>query len=205
MGLYSRYIFPRFMDMVMSSGQMSKVRAAVLSEVSGDVFEIGVGTGLNLPHYPEHVKHLTTADPNAGMCGIAKRRIEQAGIQVTHYTVGGESLPIEDASFDAVVCTWTLCSIPKVELALREIRRILRPQGKLHFVEHGIAEDESVRRWQDRLTPIQKVVSDGCHFNRDMRTLIQSENFRFEKIENFYLHRVPKFAGYLYQGVACKV
>ncbi|NUM52901.1 MAG: class I SAM-dependent methyltransferase [Candidatus Hydrogenedentes bacterium] len=204
MGFYSRYVFPRMMDMVMSSGQMSRVRAAVLSGVSGDVFEIGVGTGLNLAHYPAHVTELTTADPNAGMCGMAQRRIHARGMKVTHHTVGGENLPIEDASFDCVVCTWTLCSIPKVEQALREVHRILRPGGKLHFVEHGLADDDRIRRWQHRLTPIQKIVSDGCHFNRDICALIQSQRFRFETIENYYLRRVPKFAGYLYQGIACK-
>jgi ubiquinone/menaquinone biosynthesis C-methylase UbiE len=204
MGIYLRYVFPRLMDFAMSSGQMSKVRAVVLSGVSGDVFEIGFGTGLNLPHYPDHVKRLTTADPNAGMCGLARRRIDETGIEVTHHTVGGEDLPLDDASFDCVVCTWTLCSIPNVEQALREVHRILRPNGKLHFVEHGMAEDEKVRRWQNRLTPIQKIVSDGCRFNRDMRALIQSQNFRFEKIENYYLPKTPKFAGFLYQGVACK-
>lgn len=204
MGVYSQYIFPRLMDFVMSSGQMSKVRAAVLSGVTGEIFEIGVGTGLNLPHYPKHVTHLTTADPNAGMSKLARNRIAESGIQVTHYTVGGESLPCKDESFDCIVCTWTLCSIPNVEQALRELHRILRPEGKLHFVEHGLADDEGVRRWQHRLTPIQRFVSDGCHFNRDVRALIQSQRFRFEHIENYYLHKVPRFGGYLYQGVACK-
>lgn len=204
MGLYSQYIFPRLMDMVMSSRQMSRVRAAVLSGVSGDVFEIGVGTGLNIPHYPSHVTRLTTADPNAGMCGLARHRIAERGMAVTHHIVGGENLPLDDASFDCVVCTWTLCSIPKVEQALRELHRILRPGGTLHFVEHGIADDENVQRWQHRLTPIQRIVSDGCHFNRDMRVIIESQDFRFEKIENFYLHKVPRFAGFLYQGIARK-
>lgn len=204
MGVYSRYIFPRLMDSFMSSRQMSRVRAAVLSGVSGDVFEIGVGTGLNLPHYPKDVKHLTTADPNAGMCTLARRRIEESGIKVTHHTVSGESLPIDDASFDCVVCTWTLCSIPNVDQALREIHRILRPHGKFHFVEHGITNDESIQRWQHRLTPLQKIISDGCHFNRNMRAIIQDQNFRFEKLDNYFLHKVPRFAGYLYQGIACK-
>jgi len=204
MGFYSRYIFPRVMDRVMSSRQMSRVRAAVLAGVAGDVFEIGVGTGLNLPHYPEHVRRLTTADPNAGMCRFARERSVAAGIEVTHFTVSGESLPVEDASFDCVVCTWTLCSIPDAERALREIHRILRPHGKFHFVEHGIADDARVRCWQHRLTPLNKIFADGCHLNRDMRALIESQRFQFETIENYYLRKVPQVAGYLYQGVARK-
>lgn len=188
----------------MSIPQLAPVRAAVLSGVSGDVFEIGVGTGLNSPHYPARVKRLTTADPNVGMRKLARRRFEAAGIEVTHLTVSGECLPIDDGSFDCVVCTWTLCSIPDVEGALREIHRILRPGGTLRFVEHGIADNERTRRWQHRLTPVQKIISDGCHLNRDIRTLILSHHFRFETIENYYLRGVPKFMGYLYQGVACR-
>lgn len=204
MGIYSRYIFPHVMDRVMSSRQMSRVRKAVLADVTGDVFEMGVGTGLNLLHYPKHVTRLTTADPNAGMCAFARTRSDEAGIDVTHYTVSGECLPVEDASFDCVVCTWTLCSIPDAARALREIHRILRPNGRFHFVEHGTADDESVRRWQHRLTPINRIFADGCHLNRDMRALIQSQRFEFEAIENYYLRKVPRFAGYLYQGVARK-
>lgn len=192
------------MDMVMSNGQMSKVRAAVLSGVSGDVFEIGFGTGLNLAHYPPHVKKLTTADPNAGMRSLAQKRIKKSGITVNHHTVSGEGLPLEDESFDCVVCTWTLCSIPNVEQALREMHRILRPHGKFFFVEHGLAEDERIRRWQHRLNPLNKIIGDGCHLNRNMRELISSQRFKFEKIENYFLPRVPKISGYLYQGVATK-
>ncbi|HRI89920.1 MAG TPA: class I SAM-dependent methyltransferase, partial [Candidatus Hydrogenedentes bacterium] len=137
MGVYSRYIFPRMMDFVMSSGAMSKIRAAVLAPVFGEIFEIGFGTGLNLPHYPPHVTRITTADPNAGMSSLAERRIRERGIEVVHHTVGGESLPLDDASFDSVVCTWTLCSIPEVSKAVAEIHRILRPGGTFYFVEHG--------------------------------------------------------------------
>lgn len=204
MGFYSRYIFPHILDKVMSSGQMSKVRAAVLAEVSGDVFEVGFGTGLNLPHYPAHVKQLITADPNPGMSTLAQRRIDASGIKVTHHTVSGEDLPLDSASFDCVVCTWTLCSIPDAARALREFHRILRPNGKLHFVEHGVAADENVRRWQVRLTPLNKVFADGCHLDRDMRTLIHSQRFRIDSLTNFYLPKTPRVGGYLYQGVAVK-
>jgi ubiquinone/menaquinone biosynthesis C-methylase UbiE len=188
----------------MSNPNMSKIRAAVLSGVRGDVFEIGVGTGLNLAHYPEHVSHVTTADPNPGMSSIARKRLAASHVKITHYTLGGESLPFKDESFDCVVCTWTLCSIPKVEQALREFHRILRPNGKFHFVEHGLADDESVRRWQHWMTPFNKFIGDGCHLNRDMRALIQSQQFRFDTIENFYVPHLPKMGGYMYQGIASK-
>jgi ubiquinone/menaquinone biosynthesis C-methylase UbiE len=204
MGIYSRYVFPRLMELTLSSGQIKKIRTAVLANASGEVFEIGFGTGLNLPHYPDHVKRITAVDPHPGVNAKARKRIAESPIEVQHHRISAEQLPMDDESFDTVVCTFTLCSIPDAQQALREMHRVLKPKGRLLFVEHGLADNPAVRKWQHRLTPIQKVIGDGCHFNRDIRSMIQREKFRFEKIENFYLHRVPRFGGYLYQGVAVK-
>ena len=183
---------------------MKKARVSALANVSGDVFEIGFGTGLNLPHYPAGVKKIVTADPNPGMAQLARRQIAESGIEVDLRILNGESLPIEDNSFDSVVCTWTLCSIPNVGQALREIRRIMRPEGRFYFVEHGLADDPGVRKWQDRLTPLQRKIGDGCHFNRNIKELIADQGFRFEKLDNFYMKKAPRVAGYMYQGIAVK-
>lgn len=204
MGFYSRHVFPRVINLVMSTGQMKKARSQTLAEVHGDVFEIGFGTGMNLPFYPESVEKIVTADVNPAMGKFAQRNIDSTSIEVDCRVLNGESLPMEDESFDSVVCTWTLCSIVNVEQALREIHRILRPEGKFYFVEHGLADDAKVRKWQNRLTPIQKVIGDGCHLNRDMKELIQDQKFSFLQLDNYYMKKAPRAFSYMYQGVAEK-
>ncbi|MBD0336447.1 MAG: class I SAM-dependent methyltransferase, partial [Cyanobacteria bacterium Co-bin13] len=166
MGLYSNLILPRLLDWAMSDEKLTPYRQAVLSEVSGDVLEIGFGTGLNLAYYPHYVDKIVTIDANPGMNALAQKRIEASELTVENRVLNGESLPMPDNSFDYVVSTWTLCSIAKVDNALSESHRVLRPGGKFVFVEHGLSEDPKVQTWQNRLTPIQKVIGDGCHLNR---------------------------------------
>jgi ubiquinone/menaquinone biosynthesis C-methylase UbiE len=202
MGLYSNVIFPRFLNAFMSSGQFKKQRSKLLSSVSGDILEIGFGTGLNLEFYPDHVRKITAIDPNAGMNKVAQRNIKNSDIEVDSRVLSGENLPIEDRSFDSVVCTWTLCSIPDAAAALREVRRVLRPGGKFFFVEHGLAPDPNVAKWQHRLTPIQKVIGDGCHLNRPIDAMITGEGFGLSDLETFYMPKAPKFAGYMFRGIA---
>lgn len=204
MGLYSKYVFPRLMNLVMSNREMERARVKTLSDVSGEIFEIGFGTGLNLPHYPPAVKKIVTADINPGMAPILERRIAESPIEVEHHVISGESLPFEDASFDSVVCTWTLCSIANVEQALGEASRILKPGGRFFFVEHGLAEDPKVQKWQNRMNPIQKALGDGCNLNRNMRELIEGTGFRMDRIENFYMRGAPRPWAYMYQGIAVK-
>ena len=204
MGLYSRYIFPRLMDATLSSEQFRQIRKSVLADVRGDVFEIGFGTGLNLPHYPPDVRRITTVDPNPGTRRLAERRIAESTIEVVHRTTSGESLPLESNSFDSVVCTFTLCSIRDVDKALIEMRRILKPAGRFHFVEHGLSDDTRVQWWQHKLTPLQRRIGDGCHLNRNPVDIIQRNGFRIEGLDNFYLKKVPKFGGHIYRGVAVK-
>ena len=205
MGLYSRYIFPRLMDATLSSEQIQGLRKSVLANVRGDVFEIGFGTGLNLPHYPPNVKRITTVDPNVGARRLAERRIAESTIEVVHRTLSGESLPLENDSFDSVVCTFTLCSIRDVDRALVEMRRILKPVARLHFLEHGLSDDPRVQWWQHKLTPLQRRIGDGCHLDRNASAIIQRNGFRIERLDNFYLTKTPKFGGYIYRGVAVKM
>ena len=203
MSFYSQVILPRLLDWSMSDPLLSEYRQDVLSEVSGEVLEIGFGTGLNLPHYPEQIKKITTVDVNPGMNSLAQKRIETSPIQVENKVLNGESLPMPDCSFDSVVSTWTLCSIANVDQALKEIYRVLKPGGKFFFVEHGISDEPDVQVWQNRLNPLQKIVADGCHLNRNIEKLIDNR-FKILKLEKFYAPKIPKTHGYLYKGVASK-
>lgn len=187
----------------MSSGSMTDYRKALLSEVSGDVLELGFGTGLNLPHYPATVTSLTTVDPNGGMGAITQKRIEASPIPVTTKLLSGENLPMADASFDNVVCTWTLCSIPSANQALSEAYRVLKTGGQFFFIEHGLSNERSIQTWQNRITPVQKVVADGCHLNRQIDALV-SAVFDDISVKAFYAPKLPKIMGYFYQGVATK-
>ncbi|MCH8204890.1 MAG: class I SAM-dependent methyltransferase [Candidatus Hydrogenedentes bacterium] len=204
MGFYSRVVFPGIIDFVMTTGQMKKRRSQLLADVSGDIFEIGFGTGLNLPFYPEGVQEITTVDINPGMNRRAQKRIAESGITVHMNILSAESLPMDDETFDSVVCTWTLCSIENVEKALSEVRRVLRPGGKFFFVEHGASPDPKVRRLQDRLNSFWGIIGDGCNLNRNAEELIQDQHFEITSLDKGYMEKSPRFAGYMYQGVATK-
>lgn len=203
MNLYYQFIMPRLLDWSMSDASLSNYRTSVLAQVSGETLEIGFGTGLNLPYYPKHIKKLITVDANPGMNALALKRIQASDIVVEHNVLSGENLPFASQSFDSVVTTWTLCSIANVEQALKEIYRVLKPQGRYFFIEHGLSNDAKVQVWQNRLTPIQKVIADGCHLNRDIKHLVEN-HFSHLTIEQFYSENLPKILGYLYKGVAVK-
>jgi ubiquinone/menaquinone biosynthesis C-methylase UbiE len=202
MNLYRRVIFPQLLDLALSGERIERYRRQLLAHVQGSVLEIGFGTGLNLSCYPEHIRKITGVDPNPGMGSLARRRIASSPIAVDWQVADAQKLPFPSQSFDSVVSTWTLCSIPNVAKALREIRRVLRAGGKLFFLEHGLSEDPQVQRWQNRLNPLQKVIADGCNLNRDMARLIREAGFRFEQLERFYMPDQPRFIGYTYQGIA---
>ena len=203
MGIYSQWVFPRLLELSMSSEAMTAYRQQLLHSVSGDILEIGFGTGLNLPHYPETVTSLTTIDPNEGMNAIAQKRIDASPIPVETKPLSGENLSMPEASFDNVVCTWTLCSIPNVEKALSEAYRVLKPGGQFFFIEHGLSSEPDIQAWQNRLTPIQRIVADGCHLNRKIDALVKAA---FDEVEvtEFYGEDLPKVMGYFYRGIATK-
>ena len=204
MGFYSRVIVPRLIDWSMSGPEFAKYRKQVLSRARGEVLEIGFGTGLNLPHYPRTVQKICTADPNPGMSSLALKKIKASAIPVEQHTMSSEQLPFDDGSFDTVVSTWTLCSIANVEQALKEIRRMLKPEGQFLFIEHGLSPDPKVQVWQHRLTPLQKKLADGCHFDRNIKQLIETQGFDFQNLEEFYVNGFPKYSGYMYQGSAIR-
>lgn len=204
MNIYHQFIFPRLLDRMMQGESFSIYRRSLLADVSGDVLEIGFGTGLNLAHYPSGVRQLTTVDPNPGMNRLSRPRLDATPIMVDQRLLSGEALPMAAESFDSVVSTWTLCSIPKVEQALDEIRRVLRPGGKFFFIEHGLAADDpTLQRWQNRVNPLQNWLGDGCNLNRDMAALVLRV-FPQTEIDQFYMENLPKLGGYMYRGIARK-
>jgi ubiquinone/menaquinone biosynthesis C-methylase UbiE len=203
MNLYSQIIFPWCMDLSMSCPVLSGYRQQILEGVSGKVLEIGFGTGLNLKYYPQSVQKLTVIDSNQGMNRLAKKRIQSSAIDVNFQILKAEKLPDTDATFDSVVSTWTLCSIANVESAIAEIYRVLKPGGKFFFIEHGLSNELNVQTWQNLLNPLQKIVGDGCHLNRNIKQLV-ANNFKDITIEEFYASDLPKFIGYMYKGIAIK-
>ena len=204
MGLYAQHVFPRLCDWAMRNPRMADLRRQALSEVDGKILEIGFGTGLNLPHYPEHVRTITAVDPNAGMHRLARRRVRRSGIEVHHWVQGGERLPFGDHAFQCVVSTFTLCSIEGVTQALGEVYRVLRPGGRFLFLEHGLSPDPNVRKWQRRLNGLQRRLADGCRLDRDIRALVTAQPFSSVWVDEFYQEKVPRTHGYLYLGVAAR-
>jgi len=203
MSFYSRRIFPFLLDLTLGRKEIGVLREELLSGVKGRVLEVGIGSGLNLPHYPVGLRSLTAVDVNPGMRRKALKRMKASGLDVDYRILSGERLPFEDASFDSVVMTFTLCSLPDAEGALEEMRRVLRAGGRLYFLEHGLSEEPRVARWQRRLNPIQKMLGDGCHLDRDVLSLVKAA-FHPLECRKFYFENVPKTHGYFYQGVAEK-
>jgi ubiquinone/menaquinone biosynthesis C-methylase UbiE len=203
MGFYVDRILPRITDVALSGKDFAKLRAQVCDGLSGEVLEVGFGSGRNVPHYPPAVERVHAVDPATVGRQLAVKRLATTSVPVEFIGLNGEDLPLEDASVDHVLTTWTLCTIPDVDRALAEMRRVLRPGGALHFVEHGLSPDAKVARWQDRLNPIQKRVFGGCHLNRPIDRLLESAGLRVAPLETFYA-KGPKPFGYLFEGVATK-
>lgn len=203
MGFYSQKILPYLLDLSLSDPILANYRQELLAGVKGEILEIGFGTGLNLPYYPEHVHKIVAIDANSGTRKLAQKRIQESSIVVDYQVLNGENLPMADNTFDSVVSTWTLCSIANVEQALKEIYRVLKPGGRFFFVEHGLSYEPKVQVWQNRLTPLQKVIADGCHLNRNIRQIVENQ-FNTVSLEEFYAVKSPKIIGYLYKGIATK-
>jgi SAM-dependent methyltransferase len=202
MGLYSDRILPRIIDIACGSGTLEPLRRRVCDGLAGEVVEIGFGSGLNVPFYPAAVTAVAAVEPADASWRLAAGRLLAAPVPVRRSGLDGQALPLADTSCDAALSTWTLCTIPDAAAALRELRRVLRPGGTLHFLEHGLAPDEPVRRWQRRLDPIQQRVAGGCHFTRPIAGLLTAAGFRITELDVFYEQGIPKFAGAQSLGVA---
>ena len=201
MGFYQNQIVPRLINLSMRQRNLAAYRHRVVPAAEGRVLEIGVGSGLNLPFYTQKAELVMGLDPSPKLLSMARRAARPASIPFDFIEGSAEAIPLEDGSVDTVVTTWTLCSIPDASRSLHEMHRVLKPAGRLLFVEHGRAPEPNVRRWQDRLTPVWKRVGGGCHLNRAIGTLVESAGFQFERIETGYM-RGPRPMTFMYEGSA---
>jgi ubiquinone/menaquinone biosynthesis C-methylase UbiE len=201
-GFYDDRILPHLINRVMNTKETREIRRRVCAGLAGEVLEIGFGTGHNLPFLPGQVTRLLAVEPSGVGVKLARERIDATAVPVEVVGLDGQRLPVPDQSVDAVLCTWSLCTIPDPVTAIGEARRVLRPGGEFHFVEHGRAPHEPVRRWQDRLNGIQQRMAGGCNLNRDIAGIIESGGMRLAKLERYYAKAEPKPYGALYEGVA---
>lgn len=203
MGVYERHLGPRLVDWICSMENVAEQRAAVVPRAFGTVLEIGLGSGLNLPHYdPARVREVIGVDPSPGFTALGRKRIEEAPVPVRLIEAPAEDMPLADGSADCAILTYTLCSVAEPAKALAELRRVLKPGAPVFFVEHGRAADPGVARWQNRLNPVWRVIACGCNLNRDTIELMREAGFEVDEVEHFYLRNDPKVVGFHSRGVA---
>ena len=202
MNAYEKHVLPRIVNVVCNMKANDEQRARACEGLSGDVVEIGFGSGLNIPFYPAAVSRVAAVEPADVGWKLAAKRLAATTTPVERSGLDGASLPFADDSFDSALSTWTMCTIPDIDGALRELRRVLKPGGKLHFVEHGLAPDEKVRAWQHRLNPVQNRLFGGCNLNRPTLELLQGAGFEIEHVDVFYEKGAPKFLAAQSLGVA---
>jgi SAM-dependent methyltransferase len=202
MGVYADHVLPRIMNVACGARQTRPLRERVCAGLHGEVLEIGFGSGHNVPFYPEAVERVAAVEPSHLGWRLARDRVFASRVAVERSGLDGQSLPFADDSFDTALSTWTLCTIPDPVLALTEVRRVLRPGGTLHFVEHGLAPDESVRRWQRRLEPLNKRMLGGCHLTRPILGLLDAAGFAVVDVDVFYEEGAPKPLGAHSLGLA---
>jgi ubiquinone/menaquinone biosynthesis C-methylase UbiE len=205
MGFYAKQVLPRLIDLAMRNKETARLRAEWVPQARGDVVEIGIGSGLNLPFYSSAVQHVYGVDPSLELQRMARKRAAEVRDRVEFLLQSAEErLPLADASVDTVLVTWTLCSIPDASRALQQAKRVLKPSGRVIFVEHGRSSDPGVVVWQDRLTPLWKSIGGGCHLNRKIDDLITTAGFQIMDLRTCYLSG-PRPMTYTYQGFAAPV
>ena len=199
MGFYDQYILPRILDLAMRNKEIAPFRERVIGQAEGRVLEVGAGSGLNLPLYTSRASDVIVLEPHPKLLAMLRKHFGTIPFQALQGS--GESIPLDRGSVDTVVTTWTLCSIPNVEQALKEMRRVLKPGGSLLFVEHGLAPEEDVRKWQHRLTPLWKQMAGGCHLDRPIANLIERAGFEQDAMTTRYIAG-PRPLTFMYEGRA---
>jgi len=202
MGVYGDHVLPRIINTACGMKAANPLRERVCSGLKGEVVEIGFGSGLNVPFYPAAVDRVAAVEPADLGWKLAAKRVAASPVTIERAGLDGQQLPFDDHTFDAAISTWTMCTIPDVAAALAEVRRVLRPGGTLHFVEHGLAPDEGVARWQHRLEPLQKRLFGGCHLTRQITALITDAGFTIAEVDVFYEEGAPRFLAADSLGVA---
>ena len=202
MSFYGEHILPRVINVACGLKSAEPLRRRVCEGLEGRVVEVGFGSGLSVPHYPEGVARVAAVEPADVGWKLASKRLGATSVPVERAGLDGQSLPFPDDSFDTALSTWTMCTIPDVATALRELRRVLKPGGRLHFLEHGLAPDARVRRWQHRLEPVQKRLFGGCHLTRPVTQLLTEAGFTLAEFDVFYEDGAPKFVGADSLGIA---
>ena len=202
MGIYRDRVLPRIIHVACGNKQTVPLRQRVCAGLSGEVIEIGFGSGTNIPHYPPGITRLVAVEPADLGWKLAAPRVRESTTEIVRSGLDGQLLPFQDNSFDGALSTWTLCTIPDAAVAVKELHRVLKPGGEFHFVEHGLAPDEKVQPWQRRLEPIHKVVFGGCHLTRPIADLIADAGFTITEIDIFYEDVGPKYSGAMSLGVA---
>ena len=205
MGFYEERILPHLIDKACSMGQVMKLRSQVVPRAKGKVLEVGMGSAINLQFYDiAQVDMIYGLEPSEGMRRKAQANLGRSPIEVEWLDLPGEKIPLDDHSVDTVLLTFTLCTIPDWKAALQQMLRVLKPGGELLFLEHGESPDEGTRKWQHRITPGWKKLAGGCHLNRDIAELIRQAGFQILELENLYVPKAPRIAGYIYKGRALK-
>jgi SAM-dependent methyltransferase len=202
MGLYNDWVLPRIVNAACGTKVMAEERKKALAGAKGHVLELGFGTGHNLPFYPDGVERVTAIDPSTASARLARSRIAAAPFPVEYVALTGERIDAPDASFDTVVSTYTLCTVADPVAALEQIRRVLKPDGRFHLLEHGLADEPGVQRWQQRLNGLNGLLLGGCTLNRDIERLVRQAGFAFDRIEKYYVEGDPKFVGWVTRAVA---
>jgi ubiquinone/menaquinone biosynthesis C-methylase UbiE len=202
MGMYGDHVLPRMLNVLCGLKMNDPLRERVCDGLEGDVVEIGFGSGLNIPFYPAIVSRVSAVEPADIGWRLAQKRLAATQVPVERSGLDGQSLPFPDDSFDTALSTWTMCTIPDIDAALLELRRVLKPGGRLHFIEHGLAPDEPVQRWQHRIEPVQKRVFGGCHLTRPIVPLLKNAGFTVDDLDEFYEDGAPKFLAADSLGVA---
>ncbi len=203
MSFYDNHILPHVIDLACGSKPVLKQREKIVPQAEGRILEIGMGSGINIPFYnPDKVEKVWGLEPSEGMREKARPRVEAAPFELEWLGLPGEEIPLDNDSADTIVLTYTLCTIPDWRAAVEQMRRVLKPGGKLLFSEHGKAPDEAVRKWQDRINPVWKKIGGGCHLNRDIPKLLTEGGFAIKKLDTMYVPSTPKVAGFTYWGYA---